>query len=164
MVLIEQEKSEGSPRPPIRVYLRESGWAQAGVTHGHVSEFVPGVEDRTLGPVLAGVALALIQLLLASPTYFEANECDSNFKQRTVPKRWTLKGGARARGGPFDEKYGVYKSNYLGIRRGNRIRMNQSRCGTPRRFHILRWKASTRQCRSEIISPKCTKCVALASF
>ena len=94
MVLIEQEKSEGSPRPPIRVYLRESGWAQAGVTHGHVSEFVPGVEDRTLGPVLAGVALALIQLLLASQTYFEANECDSTFKQRTVPKRWTLKGGA----------------------------------------------------------------------
>ena len=54
--------------PPIQVYLRESWWARAGVLHGQGGDFVPGVvEGRASGPVQAGVALALIQLDLASP-------------------------------------------------------------------------------------------------
>ena len=51
--------------PPIQVYLRESGWARAGVLHGQGGG---DFEGRASGTVQAGVALALIQLDLASPT------------------------------------------------------------------------------------------------
>ena len=56
-------------RPPIQVYLRESGLAVAGVADVRVGGgFAAGgvVEGRAPGPIHAGVALARVRLLLAS--------------------------------------------------------------------------------------------------
>ena len=66
-----RNKSKQSPRlrPPIQVYLRESGRAVAGVADVRVGGgFAAGgvVEGRAPGPIHAGVALARVRLLLAS--------------------------------------------------------------------------------------------------